>query len=63
MGEIDFKTATQNLLCKEFMNLLEKNEEKDLHDYLKRLRRYGYEDAFFAVNKNREPFKFTLEYL
>ena len=39
------------------MILWEKNEVKDLHDYLQRLKRYGYEDAFFAVIKNRETYR------
>ena len=63
MGEVDFRTASQNQLCKEFMVLWEMGEVKDLHEFMRRLRRYGYEDAFFAVNRNREPYKQALEYL
>ena len=57
IGEIDFKTASMNQLCKEFMNLWEANKVKDVHDFMKMLRSLGYEDAFSAVNKNREPFR------
>ena len=50
-------------LCNDFMNLWSLKEIEDLHDYLKMLKNTGYDEAFFKVNKNREPFKLALEFL